>query len=721
MFNNKSKFVCVLLLLGLIFSFDLQAQDCDRVGLVGNGARLGLADCPLVILSVNDGTIFIPTNRQNELSEGDLILFSYETSVDSLACSTEFTSININCLDGLSSVADCVADFVAYPEDVLFTRTYSYDLLVTKADYQYEWNFGDGTSSAEPNPTHTYQQDGVYLVCLSVANESCQDIACDTLTVTSPIFHNCDFEIETKNVGNTYKLEVFNTTDFGEYHPKEVSWYNYESGIILGNAPILNYTLTDASLFINVCADIETVNEEESTCTATLCTTLFNQNFFANNQADSTCTALFTYLPSSNLGAIDFHNHSLEGSFAINWDFGDGTTSISSAATVSHSYETPGLYEVCLSVQDSFACTNTLCLPVFSIGGEAICDYETDCVFPGDTDRDGQVNIFDALGIGLGFNQTGRTRPNASIEPFFQAALNWVSSIFGNLDAKHADCDGNGLIDAADYEAIDQNYQVVNNRKPITPNNELPPVTLTFHADTLVMENVGGNEVMIPATLAIGSEAFPLEDIYGIAIAFDYESDNVQRIETSVSSTSFLGTDAEIFKRDKLLAVDRQYGLVLTKMNQEGVGGAGPLAELGFVIIGDLGVGRSEINLMIRDIQVIDSKGEEIPVGLPVDSTHVTIFSVESRTVSTQEEALQKQVTLSPNPARNLLYLDIDPTLTLKDGQVLIYNTLGEQVAQQIITKSQSQMDISELSVGVYWVNIRLAEGVVSKQIVVME
>ena len=130
-------------------------------------------------------------------------------------------------------------------------------------------------------------------------------------------------------------------------------------------------------------------------------------------------------------------------------------------------------------MQDSFACTNTLCLPVFSIGGEAICEYETDCVFPGDTDRDGQVNIFDALAIGLGYNQTGRVRPNASIEPFFQAALDWVYFIFGSLDSKHADCDGNGLIDSNDYEAIDKNYQVINS-EPISTSNELRPVTLNL-------------------------------------------------------------------------------------------------------------------------------------------------------------------------------------------------------------------------------------------------
>ncbi len=37
---------------------------------------------------------------------------------------------------------------------------------------EYLWNFGDGTTSTEENPTHIYQQEGTYLVTLSAANES---------------------------------------------------------------------------------------------------------------------------------------------------------------------------------------------------------------------------------------------------------------------------------------------------------------------------------------------------------------------------------------------------------------------------------------------------------------------------------------------------------------------------------------------------------------------
>ena len=43
------------------------------------------------------------------------------------------------------------------------------------------WDFGDGSFSGEPTPFHSYTQDGVYEVCLTVANANGMDTYCRTL------------------------------------------------------------------------------------------------------------------------------------------------------------------------------------------------------------------------------------------------------------------------------------------------------------------------------------------------------------------------------------------------------------------------------------------------------------------------------------------------------------------------------------------------------------
>lgn len=54
-------------------------------------------------------------------------------------------------------------------------------------DYdEVSWNFGDGSSSGEANPTHTYAEEGTYFVCISIRNTltACNEMACANVTVT---------------------------------------------------------------------------------------------------------------------------------------------------------------------------------------------------------------------------------------------------------------------------------------------------------------------------------------------------------------------------------------------------------------------------------------------------------------------------------------------------------------------------------------------------------
>jgi hypothetical protein len=48
------------------------------------------------------------------------------------------------------------------------------------------WDFGDGTTSTEDNPTHTYEDAGQYLVTLTVANESGTASTDDVLSAKLP-------------------------------------------------------------------------------------------------------------------------------------------------------------------------------------------------------------------------------------------------------------------------------------------------------------------------------------------------------------------------------------------------------------------------------------------------------------------------------------------------------------------------------------------------------
>lgn len=55
-------------------------------------------------------------------------------------------------------------------------------------DYGYTWDFGDGSAvSHDENPTHIYEEPGVYTVTLTVAGPGGTDTETATITVTHPV------------------------------------------------------------------------------------------------------------------------------------------------------------------------------------------------------------------------------------------------------------------------------------------------------------------------------------------------------------------------------------------------------------------------------------------------------------------------------------------------------------------------------------------------------
>ncbi len=56
----------------------------------------------------------------------------------------------------------------------------------TNAPTSWSWTFGDGATSAEQNPVHTYTAPGTYTVSLMVANTAGSDSATKTIVVTEP-------------------------------------------------------------------------------------------------------------------------------------------------------------------------------------------------------------------------------------------------------------------------------------------------------------------------------------------------------------------------------------------------------------------------------------------------------------------------------------------------------------------------------------------------------
>ncbi len=99
-----------------------------------------------------------------------------------------------------------IADFTAEPVAGEAPLTVQFNDTSANVPTEWDWDFGDGMASAEQNPKHTYQNDGVYTVMLTVSN----DQGSDTCTRENLIA----VEVAGPHEPQTYVVDADGSADF---------------------------------------------------------------------------------------------------------------------------------------------------------------------------------------------------------------------------------------------------------------------------------------------------------------------------------------------------------------------------------------------------------------------------------------------------------------------------------------------------------------------------
>lgn len=76
-------------------------------------------------------------------------------------------------------------------------------------NFTFDWNFGDGTSSTEAYPTHTYAGNGPYLLCLTIVdNNACTSTHCDSISINGDgIYEGMVVHAEDRQDGFTINVQ----------------------------------------------------------------------------------------------------------------------------------------------------------------------------------------------------------------------------------------------------------------------------------------------------------------------------------------------------------------------------------------------------------------------------------------------------------------------------------------------------------------------------------
>jgi PKD repeat protein len=258
-------------------------------------------------------------------------------------------------LIGGSAMAQPVANFSTTGAD----PTYAFTNTTTGFfDYQY-WDFGDGTYGYSINETHTYANNGLYLVCLTVIDSAggFTSTHCDSVVVSNAAgggSTSCNASFTTTISGNTVSF-ANNSSGTGLNH-----YWNFGDG---STSSVANptYTYSTAGTY-SVCLTVW--DNGTPVCADTLCTTVTT----SGSGGSVNCQASFFWYQDtafSNTLILVNTSSSASGSLTYAWDFGDGNTATGAYPT--HTYASPGLYLVCVTINDGMGCTSTFCDSVYAV------------------------------------------------------------------------------------------------------------------------------------------------------------------------------------------------------------------------------------------------------------------------------------------------------------------------------------------------------------------
>ena len=243
----------------------------------------------------------------------------------------------------------------ANPLTIKFTN----QTAVTTATAKIKWSFGDGTSSADWNPTHTYTKAGVYNVCIRVelspncVREFCKEVVLKSCDIVAGFTWVLDDVLTLRGV------KFHNETPATLTTPTSVKWSFGDGTGSTEWSPFHQYQQPGT---YKVCLRIEFF----AGCVKEICKEVTIPVPLECQQFSKFNSERIGTEPNTFLFNAEVHNSALK----YTWTFGDGTGAFGPDAK--HRYDRPGRYNVCLTVYRGDNCASTTCKEI--VVGQLSCE-----------------------------------------------------------------------------------------------------------------------------------------------------------------------------------------------------------------------------------------------------------------------------------------------------------------------------------------------------------
>jgi len=310
-------------------------------------------------------------------------------------------------------------------------------------------------------------------------------------------------------------------------------------------------------------------------------------------------------------------------------------------------------------------------------------------IWPGDTDSNKVVNNFDVFNIGFAYGETGPARINSTLDFLPQYAASWSTNGIDDVNFRHADTDGNGIVDEQDILAVNMNYDLVHNLQEAGDTRET--FAIDFVYETVTADN------WVHVAILLGNTAEPIDDFYGAGFIIEYDQNmvvpNTAHVDFSESWTGTFFSDFIALQKDFYDEGRLDVGLVRT--NQQGIDGSGKIGSFRFQL--PEGIEFSPFLLTTREGS-----------GVRADKSPYELETTEVMVTNVRNTLSPSAIKIYPNPVQTELFLNIPAELEVTDIQ--LFGTNGQMLKEYTDTNTR-RLETSSLTTGLYYLRVLTNEG----------
>lgn len=336
-----------------------------------------------------------------------------------------------------------------------------------------------------------------------------------------------------------------------------------------------------------------------------------------------------------------------------------------------------------------------------------------DCIWTGDTNKDGAVNMADLLPIGYSIGKVGVERIDASTDWYAQHSEEWNENIAGtDKNLKHVDTDGDGYISVNDTVAVQQYYGKHNN---LTSGANIATAQVPLFFVPKTPNPAPGDLVEID--IILGTENYPATNIHGVTFGLNFNEDIVEpgsmRVDYDQDNwLSYGNTVMSMMKEPRLGRVESGY----TRTTGVAAHGYGKLGTVSFIVVDEIIDGTRLRDTLTRVFH------PQSLISMDVGGQYVEFYSepFELNIAHNIDEPFvddNRNLIAFPNPTADYLNVHVNGNNELE--QILVRSITGQEVMTMSgLSGKQAQLAFDEhISNGIYLITAICDRGVYSQKI----